>query len=99
MKGLLGSVSNPLEGLEENETSGSAVFLLIYSLTTSHHRAVKAAEPLGRESLSVIRSQGYLVASDMAKQDISRGQVGNSESSAQCVLEKLDWILLRNFLS
>lgn len=76
----------------------SVVFLLICSFSASHHRVMKAAEPLGRESLSVTRCQGYLVASDMAKQSIS-GQVGNSESSAQCVLEKLDWILLCNFLS
>lgn len=29
----------------------------------------------------------------MAKQDISGAQVGNNKSSAQCVLEKLDWLL------
>lgn len=77
----------------------SSVLLLICSLTASHHRAVKATEPLGRESLSLIRPQGNLVASDVTKQDVSGGQVGNSESSAQSVLEKLDWILLCNFLS
>jgi len=80
-------------------SQNSAVFLLICFLTISYYRAVKATEPLGRESLSVIRSQGSAVASDMAKQSISGGQVGNSESSAQPVMKKLDWILLCNFLS
>lgn len=98
MKELLASVTNPLERLEENVTSELSCFPA--DLCSCHllPQSCESHQGFGQRK-SAIRPQGYLVASDKAKQDISGGQVGNSENSAQSVPEKLDWILLCNFLS